>query len=154
MAFTLSSSAFADGGTIPKLFTCDDRDLSPSMEWEGAPAGTISFALICDDPDAPGGSWVHWVLYNIPAETRRLPQGLAARESLAAGSLQGPSDFGRPGYGGPCPPPGRPHRYVFTLYALNLAPNLAPGLAKPGLLRAMAGHILAQTELTGLYGRG
>jgi Raf kinase inhibitor-like YbhB/YbcL family protein len=149
----LKSSAFDAGGTIPRLFTCDDRDRSPPLEWGDTPAGTKSFALICDDPDAPGGSWVHWVIYAVPAAARRLPRGVAVRERLDDGSLQGRNDFGRPGYGGPCPPAGRPHRYVFTLYALDEAPAAKPGLSKQELTRAMAGHVLARAELTGRYGR-
>jgi Raf kinase inhibitor-like YbhB/YbcL family protein len=153
MAFTLKSTAFAAGGAIPRLYTCDDRDVSPPLEWRDVPAGSAGFALICDDPDAPGGSWVHWVLYGIPGGARRLPEGVAARERLEDGGLQGRNDFGRPGYGGPCPPPGRPHRYVFTLYALDKAVAAGPGLTKRGLLQAMAGHVLARAELVGSYGR-
>jgi Raf kinase inhibitor-like YbhB/YbcL family protein len=153
MALTLECSAFAAGETIPRLYTCDDRNISPPLEWEDVPAGTASFALICDDPDAPVGTWVHWVIYNIPADTRRLAQAVSARERLADGSLQGRNDFGRPGYGGPCPPGGRPHRYVFTLYALNELLEVGPGLTKRDLLQAMSGHILTQAELTGSYCR-
>jgi len=153
MAFTIISSAFTPGGTIDQLYTCDDRDISPPLSWENVPGGVKSFVLICDDPDAPVGTWVHWVLYNIPGSARKLPDGLSTAPKLEDGSLQGKNDFGRSGYGGPCPPRGRPHRYFFKLYALDTLLNLSPGLRKKDILKAIAGHILGQAELVGKYGR-
>jgi Raf kinase inhibitor-like YbhB/YbcL family protein len=153
MGFELKSQAFSVSGTIPTQHTCDGADLSPSLEWTGVPEGVETFALIADDPDAPGGTWVHWVLYNIPADSRSLPQGVPAKQKLEGGAVQGTNDFRRIGYGGPCPPPGRPHRYFFKMYALKTKINLPPGATKKQLLKAMEGHILAQTELMGKYGR-
>src|SRR5438445_12680380 len=118
MSFQITSTAFSNGASIAKNYTCDGPDVSPSLNWTGAPAGTQSFALIADDPDAPAGTWVHWVLYNLPAGVSELPENIAKVESLDLdGARQGRNDFRRPGYGGPCPPPGPPHRYFFKLYA-------------------------------------
>jgi len=153
MGFELKSQAFSLSGTIPTEYTCAGADLSPPLEWTGAPAGVETFSLICDDPDAPVGTWVHWVLYNLPGSARSLPQGVAADETLEGGAVQGTNDFRRIGYGGPCPPPGRPHRYFFKLYALDTRINLPPGSSKKQLLKAMEGHILAHAELMGKYGR-
>jgi hypothetical protein len=153
MAMELRSGAFDHGKTIPRKHTCDGPDLSPPLEWSGVPAGAQSFALICDDPDAPMGTWVHWVLYDLPADTRSLQEGVPTTETLPRGGAQGRNDFGRIGYGGPCPPPGRPHRYFFKLYALDARVNLAPGATKEELVRAMKGHVLDQAELMGTYGR-
>ncbi len=153
MAFTIRSSAFQEGGTIARIHTCDDRDISPPLSWENPPEGTKSLALICDDPDAPMGTWIHWVLYNLPGSVRKLPEGVPAQAKLKDGTLQGKNDFGRTGYGGPCPPRGKPHRYFFKLYALDMELKLSPGLTKKELLRAIEGHILGQTELFGKYGR-
>src|SRR5258708_29814808 len=119
MSLHVTTSAFPSEGTIPKKFTCDGPDLSPPLAWLGAPPGTQSFALILDDPDAPVGTWVHWVLYDLPADTGELPEGVARQEQLASGARQGRNDFGKIGYSGPCPPPGKPHRYLFKLYALD-----------------------------------
>jgi len=153
MSFQISSTAFSNGETIPKKFTCDGPDVSPQLRWKEAPAATRSFALIMDDPDAPTGIWVHWVLYNLPANTREMPEGMEKQEQLATGALQGRNDFRKIGYGGPCPPPGTPHRYYFKLYALDTKLNLKAGATKPDLERAMKGHILSKTELMGRYGR-
>jgi Raf kinase inhibitor-like YbhB/YbcL family protein len=153
MAFTIRSSAFEQGGRIPAAYTCDGRDVSPPLRWDNVPEGTQSFALICDDPDAPMGTWVHWVIYGIPAGVRQLPEGVPSRDKLGDGTLQGRNDFGRTGYGGPCPPRGKPHRYFFRLYALSESPSLGPGITKAALLKAIEGRILAQAELQGLYGR-
>ena len=153
MSFQISSTAFSNGETIPKKFTCDGPDVSPQLRWKEAPAATRSFALIMDDPDAPTGIWVHWVLYNLPANTREMPEGMEKQEQLATGALQGRNDFRKVGYGGPCPPPGKPHRYYFKLYALDTKLNLKAGATKPDLERAMKGHILSKTELMGRYGR-
>ncbi len=149
----LKSSAFQRGGDIPRKYTCDGTDLSPPLKWEGAPSGTKSFALIADDPDAPVGTWVHWVLYDLPADTKELPEGLQPSENLPQGGKQGINDFKKIGYGGPCPPPGPAHRYFFKLYALDAPTNLRPGATKQRLLEAIKGHILAETELRGRYKR-
>jgi len=148
----VSSEAFKDGETIPPEYTCDGKNVSPALLWEGIPAGAKSIALIMDDPDAPGGMFVHWVLYNIPASARKLPEGMAKNETLGDGSRQGMTDFGRVGYGGPCPPKGT-HRYYFKVYALDTMLNMQPGASKKQLENAMKGHILAQGELMGRYGR-
>ena len=149
----MSSGAFSAGEAIPKKFTCDGPDVSPQLKWNDPPANTQSMALIMDDPDAPGSTWVHWVLYDLPANTRELPEGVAKQEQLSSGARQGRNDFGRVGYGGPCPPPGKPHRYFFKLYALDTKLNLKAGATKADVERAMKGHILAQGELIGKYGR-
>lgn len=151
MAFKLAISAFPEGGTIPKLHTCDGADLSPPLEWSGEPAGTQSFALIVDDPDAPVGTWNHWLQYDIPAGTRELPQGVDHRKLGRSGT----NDFGRLGYGGPCPPKGHgPHRYFFKLYALDVARlDMAAGVKRSGLDRALKGHVLAEAQYMGRYER-
>ena len=152
MAFTLQSSAFQNGGSIPKKFTCEAADVSPELTWSGAPEKTQSFALIADDPDAPMGTWVHWVIYDLPTNTAKLPEGVPNQEQAASGA-QGKNSSGKIGYGGPCPPPGKPHRYFFKLYALDSKLNLKPGARKPEVEAAMKGHVLAQAELMGKYGR-
>ncbi len=152
MALRIESSAFQPNGKIPAKYTCDGADLSPPLRWNDPPQGTKSFALISDDPDAPMGTWVHWVLYNLPAETRSLEEGLATSETLPNGARQGMTDFRRVGYGGPCPPSGT-HRYFFKLYALDTVLNLVAKATKADVERAIKGHILAQTELVGLYQR-
>jgi Raf kinase inhibitor-like YbhB/YbcL family protein len=153
MSLQISSTAFSAGEAIPKKFTCDGPDVSPQLKWSDPPGNTESFALIMDDPDAPAGTWVHWVLYDIPADARELPERVATQEQLASGARQGRNDFGKIGYGGPCPPPGKPHRYFFKLYALDTKLNLKSGATKAELERAMKPHILAQAELIGKYGR-
>jgi hypothetical protein len=153
MAFELKSSAFQQDQSIPRKYTCDGPDVSVPLQWTNPPAGTKSFALIADDPDAPVGTWVHWVLYDLPAETRELPEGLPTQETLPNGAKQGLNDFRRVGYGGPCPPPGPAHRYFFKLYALDSQTNLKPRATKQQLLDAMKGHILAETQLVGRYKR-
>ena len=153
MALHITSPDFSEGETIPKKFTCDAQDVSPKLEWNKPPANTGSFALIMDDPDAPAGTWVHWVLYDLPADAKELPERVPRQEQLASGAWQGRNDFGKIGYGGPCPPPGKPHRYFFKLYALDTKLNLKSGATKADLERAMKGHILAQAELIGRYGR-
>ncbi len=153
MGFDLKSSVFAPSGTIPRKHTCDGPDLSPVLEWTATPEGTRTLALICDDPDAPMGTWVHWVLYNLPGDVTGLPEGIPPTETIELGASQGTNDFGRIGYGGPCPPPGKPHRYYFRLYALDERISLSPGAKKKDLVRAMENHILGQAELMGTYGR-
>ena len=153
MALELKTTAFAPGGAIPKKFTCDGPDVSPALTWGAPPAGTQSFALIMDDPDAPVGTWVHWVLYDLPAAARELAENVPKSEELAGGARQGRNDFRKTGYGGPCPPPGPPHRYFFKLYALDAKLNLKAGATKADVEKAMKGRILAQAELVGRYGR-
>jgi len=153
MAFQITSPAFEEGATIPTQFTCDGPDISPALKWTEPPEGTRSFALICDDPDAPMGTWVHWVIYNIPGETSELPEGVAKDKTLESGAKQGITDFKRVGYGGPCPPPGPAHRYYFKLYALDSELELEPGRSKKDLLKAMEGHLLGEAQLMGRYGR-
>ncbi|MEJ2166694.1 MAG: YbhB/YbcL family Raf kinase inhibitor-like protein [Desulfobacterales bacterium] len=152
MKLKVTSSAFSEGGMIPRQYTCDGPDISPELSWEGVPEGTRSLALICDDPDAPAGTWVHWVLFNIPAGEKGLPAEIASKAALSNGSLQGTNDFGRLGYGGPCPPRGT-HRYYFKLYALDIVLPLNAGAKKAQVEAAMAGHILAQVQLMGKYKR-
>jgi Raf kinase inhibitor-like YbhB/YbcL family protein len=152
-AFELKSPAFSNGSSIPKRYTCDGPNVSPLLAWMAPPAGTQSFALIMDDPDAPRGTWAHWVLYAVPAEAAGLPENMPQRPVLDEGTQQGLNDFHKIGYNGPCPPPGKAHRYSFRLYALKSAMNLGPAVDKASLERAMKGHILAQAELIGLYQR-
>ena len=142
----LTSTAFSDGAPIPERFTCEADDVSPALAWTDAPAGTKSFALICDDPDAPGKTWVHWVVWGLPQGTTALPEGFD-------GASQGITDNRRPGYGGPCPPPGKPHRYFFKLYALSSTLTLPPSTTKADLERAMKGKILAMATLMGTFAR-
>jgi Raf kinase inhibitor-like YbhB/YbcL family protein len=150
----LTSTGFPESATIPKQNTGDGKDISPLIRWSGAPANTQSFALICDDPDAPRKEpWVHWVLFNLPADTHELPEGVPASETLPSGAKQGKNDFGKIGYGGPAPPPGKPHRYYFKLYALDSMLNLKEGATKQQLEQAMKGHVLASGQLMGKYGR-
>ncbi len=155
MALTLKSSAFQSNGKIPREYTCEGEDLSPPLEWSGAPAGTKSFAVIVDDPDAPDPkapktTWVHWVVYDIPPTTPSLPKGA---KNLPAGTRQGLNDWKRAGYGGPCPPVGR-HRYYHKLYALDTTLGDLGSPRKADLERAMGGHILEQAELIGTYQKG
>ena len=152
MALTMMSSAFEEGGFIPAQYTCDGKDISPPLKWENAPQGVKSFALICDDPDAPVGTWVHWVIYNIPAQVSQLKEGFPTDEKLPDGTEQGLNDFGNTGYGGPCPPSGV-HRYYFKLYALDTVIDIEPGITKDELLSAMEGHILEKAKLMGRYKR-
>ena len=152
MPFELTSTAFAPGEPIPRKYTCDGEDISPPLQWSDPPQGTQSFALINDDPDAPVGTWVHWVLYNLPAKARALPEAIPPDAELPDGSRHGENSWRRMGYGGPCPPSGT-HRYFFKLYALDTMLDLAAGASKEQLLQAMEGHILAQTEVMGVYTR-
>ena len=152
MALTVTSTAFQEGGMIPKQYTCDGADISPPLSWSGVPTGTKSLALISDDPDAPMGTWVHWVLFNIPPDTTKLPEKVPADQTLASGARHGVTDFGKFGYGGPCPPGGT-HRYYFKLYALDTMLDLTGRITKKDLLKAMEGHILAEGQLMGKYKR-
>ena len=149
----LGSPAFQTDSLIPVKHTCDGADTSPALFWSGVPDSARSLALICDDPDAPRGTWVHWVIYGIPPEMDSLPQAVPKGKEVLSGVKQGLTDFQRVGYGGPCPPEGKPHRYFFKLYALDAELVLESGKSKEELLKAMKGHILAQGELVGRYGR-
>ncbi len=153
MTLRLTTTAFPNGGAIPEKFTCDGPDVSPLLAWSEPPARTQAFALIMDDPDAPAGTWVHWVIYDLPAAANGLPENVPKQPELENGAHQGRNDFRKTGYGGPCPPAGKPHRYFFRLYALDSATRLKPGASKAELEKAMKGHILAQAELMGQYGR-
>jgi Raf kinase inhibitor-like YbhB/YbcL family protein len=155
MAFLLTSPAFTEAAAIPARYTCDGADVSPPLAWSGAPAGTAAFAVIADDPDAPAGTWVHWVLYDLPAGTSRLPENVPKTDTLPAfgGARQGRNDFRRTGYGGPCPPPGPAHRYFFKLYALDAPLGLPPGARKQEVEAAMQGHVLGVAQLVGTYAR-
>ena len=153
MAFELKSQAFKEGDLIPDKYTCEGPDVSPPLRWNDPPRETRSFALIADDPDAPMGTWVHWVIFNLPERQRDLPEGVPSREKLPNGARQGLNDFKRVGYGGPCPPPGKPHRYYFRLYALDTMLDLKPRVTKARVLEACKGHILAEAELMGRFGR-
>jgi hypothetical protein len=149
----VSTSSFTVGGTIPKQFTCDGEDLSPALSWTGAAAGTKSFALIVDDPDAPAGTWTHWVIWNIPAGEHELRQGLPKDGQLNNGARQGRNDFRKVGYNGPCPPPGKPHRYFLKLFALDAPLEVNAAAGRAAVESAMRGHVLAKGEVMGHYGR-
>jgi len=153
MDFTVKCAGFSYGGEIPWKHTCNGPDLSPALDWSDPPPKSVSFSLIVDDPDAPGGTWVHWVLFDLPGSLLELPEGLAKTPELPDGSRQGTNDFGRIGYGGPCPPRGTVHRYFFKLYALDAKLNLRAGATKAEVEKAMKGHVLAQTDLMGKFKR-
>ncbi len=138
---------------MPAKYTRDGRNASPPLKWSGVPGEARSLALITDDPDAPGGTWVHWLLYDLPASVGELPENLHRNQYTAAGAKQGLNDFKHLGYGGPCPPPGKAHRYFFRLYALDIQLKLDPGAGRKDLERAMEDHILDQTQLMGTYQR-
>src|SRR5881392_4463329 len=155
MTFSISSPAFKEGAIIPGKYTCDGADVSPPLGWSGAPPGTAALALTADDPDAPAGTWVHWVLYNLPGTVSHLPENVPKTETLPdlGGALQGRTDFRRPGYGGPCPPPGPAHRYFFKLYALDAPLKLQAGATKRDVEAAMQGRVLGTAQLMGTYAR-
>lgn len=148
----LQSTAFKDGEMIPRKYTCDGANTSPPLSWNALPAGTKSLVLICDDPDAPAGTWVHWVYYDIPPETTGLPENVAPLQHPQTGGTQGKNAFRKIGYGGPCPPGGT-HRYYFKIYALDVMLALPPGATKAEVLKAMEGHIVDKTALMGKYKR-
>jgi Raf kinase inhibitor-like YbhB/YbcL family protein len=152
MTMSLTSTAFAAGESIPTKYTCDGENLSPPLQWDQPPAGTKSLALIVEDPDAPSGTFVHWVYYDLPPEMRGLPEGVSTDENPSQGGTNGKNGANAPGYTGPCPPSGT-HRYFFRLYALDTKLDAAAGLTKDALLQAMEGHVLAQGELMGVYNR-
>lgn len=156
----LGSHSVPAGGTVPRAFTCDGADVSPELHWGTPPPGTRSLALVMSDPDAPGGTFHHWIVYNLPPAVRELPAGAAERPGALHGAAEGRNDFPQGargagvGYGGPCPPPGPPHRYVWTVYALDARLHLRPGATAPAVLAALRGHVLATWTLTARYGRG
>ena len=147
MSIKITSTAFSEGDKIPGVYTCDDQNISPPLTWTGVPTDAVSLALIMDDPDAPSGTWVHWVLYNLPADTESLEKGIAGL------GTDGKNDFNHSGYGGPCPPRGSSHRYYIKLYALDTQLDLKPNATKAQLESVMRGHILAQGQLMGRYSR-
>ncbi|MDD1719162.1 MAG: YbhB/YbcL family Raf kinase inhibitor-like protein [Methanoregulaceae archaeon] len=149
----VTTSVFPAGGNIPQQFTCDGKNISPPLAWSPAPPGAGSFAVLLDDPDSPGGTFTHWVIFNIPPGNAGVPEGLPGVPSLGDGSLQGTNSFGRTGYSGPCPPRGSPHRYFFKVYCLDRMLMLKPLIRKEALVSAMDGHILAAGEVTGRYSR-
>jgi Raf kinase inhibitor-like YbhB/YbcL family protein len=149
----LSSPAFGENEIIPAKYTCDSENVSPPLKWNGVPTETKSFALIADDPDAPMGTWVHWVLFDLPSTTTELPEALPKSQYIPGRAKQGLNDFKHLGYGGPCPPPGKAHRYFFKLYALDSVLDLKPGATKKEVERAMGKHIVAQGQLMGTYER-
>ena len=148
----IASSAFRHDGAIPRKFTCDGDDVSPPIEWSEMPPDAKTVALICDDPDAPKGDFVHWVLFNVPAAAGALPEHLPRRPELADGARQGTNDFGKVGYGGPCPPSGT-HHYRFTLYAVDGELHVSPSASRAAVQAALKGHVLASAQLTGTYQR-
>ena len=147
MIIQMASPAFADGGVIPKKYTCDGENVSPPLTWSGTPPETKSLALTCSDPDSPSGEWDHWVVYNLPGDLQGLP------EAVKGAGTDGRCSWERPGYRGPCPPRGAPHRYFFKLYALDAVLNLKPGLSRLELEKTLRGHILAVGQIMGRYGR-
>lgn len=149
----VTSTAFKNMEPIPSDYTCDGRNVSPPLAWSGAPPATKSFVLIVDDPDAPGGVWTHWVVFNLLADTSELAEGMDKSQYIAGNAKQGLNDFKHLGYGGPCPPGGKPHRYVFKLFALDAMLDLKPGSSKKQVEAAMANHIVAQGQLVGTYQR-
>jgi Raf kinase inhibitor-like YbhB/YbcL family protein len=152
MDIKITSSAFAEGGMIPAKYTCDGADISPPLQWDAVPEGTKTVALISDDPDAPMGTWVHWVLFNLPPDVKELPENVPPDETLSNGATQGTSSFQKIGYGGPCPPSGT-HRYFFKLYALDADLDLDSSANKARLIKAMEGHIIGKGQLMGKYKR-
>jgi len=153
MSVALKSTAFSEGGEIPREHTCDGADLSPELTWGGVSPAARSLALIVADPDAPKGTWTHWLIWNIPPHHTSLPEGVPTSEVLESGAAQGKNDFNLIGYGGPCPPPGKPHRYFFKLYALKTTLALPAGATRKEVDRAIKGHILAEAEWMGTYKR-
>lgn len=153
MAFEIQSPSFRDNEFIPHTYTCKDKDISPPLNWSGIPAGTKSLVLMCTDPDAPGGTWVHWLVYDLAPDVTGLPEAVPKKIELNGGAKQGMTDFRAIGYGGPCPPPGKVHRYVFTVYALDAVLNAPAGLNRNDLVKRMKGRIIGEATLTGLYSR-
>ena len=150
---TISSAAFKNGSPIPQRFTCQGDNISPALAWSGAPPGTKTLALICEDPDAPNGTFYHWVIYNIPASERGLAENIAKKDALPNGARQGTNSFEQVGYGGPCPPPGKAHHYHFQLFALDTEVNIPGVVTHDRLESAMQGHIVAEAEIIGTFQR-
>lgn len=153
LAFKLESGAFKEGATIPSKYTCTGQDKSPPLSWTNAPSGTKSFVLICEDPDAPSGTFDHWIIYDIPSSVNSLKEGILKNGDVAGGMKQGRNSFGDIGYDGPCPPAGPAHRYYFKLYALNTEISLSPGVVKGQVMQEMSGHILKEASLMGKFGQ-
>ncbi|HVZ16118.1 MAG TPA: YbhB/YbcL family Raf kinase inhibitor-like protein [Terriglobales bacterium] len=153
MTLQISAISFPAVGTIPKTFTCDGQDVSPLLRWTEAPSSTKAFALIADDPDAPAGTWTHWLMWNIPPSTHELHEGISKNAQLPDGARQGQNDFKKIGYNGPCPPPGKPHRYYFKLFALDAPLEVKSGASRAQLEDAIQQHTLAHAEVMGRYGR-
>jgi hypothetical protein len=151
--FRLTSPEFNDRGPMPRKYTCDGEDVSPPLQWSDAPKGTKSYALVCDDPDAPVMTWIHWVAYDIPGASAGLSEDMPRKNLLTDGTKQGRNSWLKVGYGGPCPPRGKPHRYFFRLYALDSILDLAPGADRKTLMVATEGLVLAKAEIVGTYGR-
>lgn len=154
MSFELTSTAFEEGQHIPIDYTADGRNVSPPLKWTDPPKGTVCLALVCEDPDAPRGTWCHWIVTNIPAESRELSEAFPRDPILPNGTAQGKNDFGNVGYDGPAPPRGKAHRYFFRLYALNRMLDVRPDTEREAFLRAVKGHVRAEAHLMGTYGRG
>lgn len=153
MKLSVSSSAFGEGESIPKKFACNGQNISPPLTWRNVPQGTKAFALIVDDPDAPSGTFTHWLIFNIPSETHELSAAIPSQGKLPSGALQGKNDFGEIGYDGPCPPSGPAHHYRFTVYALDKSLDLKAGATREQVINAMEGNVLARGRLTGTYKR-
>jgi Raf kinase inhibitor-like YbhB/YbcL family protein len=151
--FRIESAAFKEGAFIPARFSCQGENVSPPLKWTDPPAGARSFVLVVDDPDAPGGTWTHWVVFNLPAQTRAMEENVPKQDELANGGLQGLTSFGSVGYGGPCPPPGKAHRYFFRLYALDTVLSLKTGATREDVVAALKGHTLGEAQLMGRYKR-
>lgn len=153
MTIAIASEIISDGSKIPLKYTCDDGDISPPLIWDLIPENTESFAILCEDPDAPGGTFIHWILFNIPPDTKELPAGIKEEKKLDNGAIHGQNDFGRLGYGGPCPPSGTEHRFIFKIFALDTMLNLKSGISINQFSNAIQGHVLDKGELIGMYGR-
>jgi Raf kinase inhibitor-like YbhB/YbcL family protein len=153
LTLTVSSTAFAGGGQIPTNYTCNGGNVSPPLAWSGQPEATEAFAVVMDDPDAPDGLFTHWIVFNLPSDSRQLPEGVPTQEQLSSGAMQGTNDFGNTGYGGPCPPTGTAHQYSISVYALDQPLDLLVGVTRGWLDHAMHGHILARGQITGTFQR-
>jgi Raf kinase inhibitor-like YbhB/YbcL family protein len=151
-SFWVHSSSFSNGKSIPGRYTCDGANLSPQLRWQPAPAGTKSLAIVMEDPDAPI-DFTHWLVYNIPPGVRELGEGASQQGAMPQGSVEGRNDFGRPGYGGPCPPRGNPHHYLLRVYALDIRLDLSAGATRKQVDAAMSGHVVAQGQIVGAYQR-
>lgn len=153
MTFSLTTSAFEPGGRIPLKYTCLGANVSPTLKWTEPPAKTLGFVLICDDPDAPMGTWVHWVVYDLPPTVKGLGENMPKTDIILSSGKQGINDFRKTGYDGPMPPPGKPHRYFFTLYAVDQLTGLQPRATKIQVLKAIGGHVLAESKVMGTFQR-